>query len=222
MTMLEALKNYQQADEDGSMVLVSRQALDEAIRILGHAQGAGNSGETAQPITGPMRFDLMLEKVDAENAQNGEAFNDMRAHIWAAGASHEDADFITRMLTRKGLYLFQAEPWKRCPSTHCERRGECASPRDCTVARHSPSLPSTKPLPAARGCECGFTADACATNHCHRKQIASAGLSPVPAGYSKLPAGVVCKCFKMWRATDGSHWCCLPSTVSSTDKSGAA
>jgi hypothetical protein len=111
--------------------------------ILGVAQGVGNSGESAQPATGPMRFDLMLEKVDAENAQNGEAFNDMRAHIWAAGASHEDSDFITRMLTRKGLYLFQAEPWKRCPSTHCERRGECASPRDCTVARPTSQITST-------------------------------------------------------------------------------
>lgn len=62
-------------------------------------------------------------------------------------------------------------------------------------------------------CDCGFSSDVCETNNCHRKQIASAGLSPVPAGYSKLPDGVVCKCFKMWRATDGSHWCCLPRTV---------
>lgn len=23
--------------------------------------------------------------------------------------------------------------WKRCPSTHCERRQECASPNGCTV-----------------------------------------------------------------------------------------
>lgn len=23
--------------------------------------------------------------------------------------------------------------WARCPSTHCERRQECASPSDCTV-----------------------------------------------------------------------------------------
>lgn len=33
-----------------------------------------------------------------------------------------------------------AEPWKRCPSTHCERRGECASPHECCV----------KPKPLAR------------------------------------------------------------------------
>lgn len=30
MTFLDALKNYQQADADGVMVLVSRQACDEA------------------------------------------------------------------------------------------------------------------------------------------------------------------------------------------------
>lgn len=24
-------------------------------------------------------------------------------------------------------------PWEFCPSTHCERRGECASPGDCMV-----------------------------------------------------------------------------------------
>ena len=23
--------------------------------------------------------------------------------------------------------------WERCPSTHCERRGECASPHECSV-----------------------------------------------------------------------------------------
>lgn len=27
----------------------------------------------------------------------------------------------------------EGEPWKRCPSTHCERRQECASPSDCMV-----------------------------------------------------------------------------------------
>lgn len=31
MTFLDALRNYKQADEDGVMVLVSRQACDEAI-----------------------------------------------------------------------------------------------------------------------------------------------------------------------------------------------
>jgi hypothetical protein len=121
--------------------------LDRAVEKLegsgAPAQSSPASGEPSQPVTGPMRFDLMLEKIDGENAQNSEVFNDMRAHIWAAGASHEDADFITRMLTRKGLYIFQTEPWKRCPSTHCERRGECSGPRDCTVKCPSPSVSST-------------------------------------------------------------------------------
>lgn len=31
MDLLEALRSYQQADEDGVMVLVSRQACDEAV-----------------------------------------------------------------------------------------------------------------------------------------------------------------------------------------------
>ncbi len=26
----------------------------------------------------------------------------------------------------------------RCPSTHCERRGECASPRDCSAGKGEP------------------------------------------------------------------------------------
>lgn len=30
------------------------------------------------------------------------------------------------------------QPWKRCPSTHCERRGECASPGDCMVKSRPP------------------------------------------------------------------------------------
>jgi hypothetical protein len=63
-------------------------------------------------------------------------------------------------------------------------------------------------------CDCGFTANECEANHCHRKQIASAGLSPVPDGYSKLPVGAVCKCPKMWRDKNGGHWCCLPSPAS--------
>ena len=27
----------------------------------------------------------------------------------------------------------------RCPSTHCERRGECASPHDCTALHQAPT-----------------------------------------------------------------------------------
>jgi hypothetical protein len=82
--------------------------------------------------------------------------------------------------------------------------------REWLRSKGSPVTSTRLSPPAAPECECGFAADACATNHCHRKQIASAGLSLVPAGYSKLPDGAVCKCFKMWRDQNGDHWCCLP------------
>jgi len=29
-----------------------------------------------------------------------------------------------------------------------------------------------------------------------------------PAGYSKLPQGTACKCFKLWQDAPGSYWCC--------------
>lgn len=25
--------------------------------------------------------------------------------------------------------------WRHCPSTHCERRGECTSPHECSASR---------------------------------------------------------------------------------------
>jgi hypothetical protein len=40
--MMNALRSYKQADEDGVMVLVSRQALDEAIAALSAQQGEGS------------------------------------------------------------------------------------------------------------------------------------------------------------------------------------
>lgn len=30
------------------------------------------------------------------------------------------------------------EPWLRCPSTHCERRGECGHPKDCDATKLPP------------------------------------------------------------------------------------
>lgn len=30
--------------------------------------------------------------------------------------------------------LKYSDRWKHCPSTHCERRGECCSPHDCCLA----------------------------------------------------------------------------------------
>ncbi len=31
------------------------------------------------------------------------------------------------------LKLVPRQPWKKCPSTHCERREECTSPSECIV-----------------------------------------------------------------------------------------
>jgi hypothetical protein len=31
-----------------------------------------------------------------------------------------------------------------------------------------------------------------------------------PAGYTKLPDGMICKCAKVRRDVDGFYWCCLP------------
>ena len=42
-----------------------------------------------------------------------------------------------------GTARFYADRWEerkvaRCPSTHCERRGECASPNECVVKEPTP------------------------------------------------------------------------------------
>src|ERR1700743_3360572 len=99
-------------------------------------------------------FETAWSEVVEQESHNGELFKAMASDIWAAGASLEEADFITRMLARKGLYLFQTEPWKRCPSTDCERSGLCCSPRDCAIKvappvlavedafAHSPTMPT--------------------------------------------------------------------------------
>lgn len=128
----EQFLDYLEALTDDFAILQIRETLTERGLCIAPAP------QVPEPVAGSMRIDLMLEKIDGENAQNSEVFNEMRANIWAAGADHEEADLITRMLTRKGLYLFQTEPWKRCPSTHCERRAECSGPRDCTIKVPAP------------------------------------------------------------------------------------
>jgi hypothetical protein len=35
----------------------------------------------------------------------------------------------------------QPDRWMRCPSTHCERRGECASPNECVATLHPTQQP---------------------------------------------------------------------------------
>lgn len=101
------------------------------------------------PVTGKS-FETAWSEVVESQSQNGEAFKAMASDIWAAGASLEEADFITRMLARKGLYLFQTEPWKRCPSTHCERSGLCCSPRDCTIKQPVAGLERQAPDPTQK------------------------------------------------------------------------
>lgn len=32
-----------------------------------------------------------------------------------------------------------------------------------------------------------------------------------PAGFKRLPPDVQCRCINMWRAPDGSAWCCSPT-----------
>ncbi len=95
------------------------------------------------PATGKS-FETAWNEVAEVESKNGEAFKAMASDIWAAGATLEEADFVTRMLARKGLYLFQTEPWKRCPSTHCERSGLCCSPRDCTIKQPAPAFSKTE------------------------------------------------------------------------------
>lgn len=46
----------------------------------------------------------------------------------------EFRESIAKELAARG-----GEPWRRCPSTHCERRGECASPHECLVKSALPS-----------------------------------------------------------------------------------
>lgn len=49
------------------------------------------------------------------------------------------ADADIEMFDRAKVRAVQAlnerrsKPWLRCPSTHCERREECASPNECIV-----------------------------------------------------------------------------------------
>lgn len=38
----------------------------------------------------------------------------------------------------------QHDRWKRCPSTHCERRQECASPHDCTATGRAAAIRAAK------------------------------------------------------------------------------
>lgn len=65
----------------------------------------------ADPVEGQLSPETRLLPAAADLDDAGK---DMAAEIWAAGASREDAEFITKMLVRKGLHLDRND-WK----LHC-------------------------------------------------------------------------------------------------------
>lgn len=42
------------------------------------------------------------------------------------------ADMVRRAKAAR-IPVYEAAPWDRCPSTHCQRRGECSSPNECII-----------------------------------------------------------------------------------------
>ena len=64
--------------------------------------------------------------------------------------NYAGGDEAVRTSAREGLRF---TPWLRCPSTHCERRGECASPRDCEATKLPP--PKIALSPSQQGGENG-------------------------------------------------------------------
>lgn len=34
-----------------------------------------------------------------------------------------------------------------------------------------------------------------------------------PYNYTKLPAGIKCRCLHLWKEVDGSYWCCNPEWI---------
>jgi hypothetical protein len=51
------------------------------------------------------------------------------------GHDHADAAFRADQWEKRQ----QPDRWRRCPSTHCERRQECASPHECCAKRRLPT-----------------------------------------------------------------------------------
>lgn len=71
---LEALANYQQADADGVMVLVSRQAIDECLPILRAYLAATSAGKVAG--LGPMAAAIDRAAIKWCDKKNRETGND--------------------------------------------------------------------------------------------------------------------------------------------------
>lgn len=59
----------------------------------------------------------------------GEVFNQYRARGHDASDAAYRADQWEKRQKKRQLH----ERWALCPSTHCERRHECASPSDCSA-----------------------------------------------------------------------------------------
>jgi hypothetical protein len=72
--VLDALRNYRQADPDGVMVLVSRQALDEAIGTLSDLYALGlvaeEMGEVIQLVGKWLRFGPDHARRDGDSARS--------------------------------------------------------------------------------------------------------------------------------------------------------
>ena len=49
------------------------------------------------------------------------------------GHDHADAAFRADQWEKRQ----DVDRWRRCPSTHCERRQECASPHECCATKKS-------------------------------------------------------------------------------------
>ena len=68
----------------------------------------------------------------------------------AAKARAIEAAFDAMRRKKGGHSLKEFKPWARCPSTHCERRQECASPHECTVTMQRECILDPTALEAAR------------------------------------------------------------------------
>lgn len=64
-------------------------------------------------------------------------------NLFDAGQATEMVRYMIEGLSAASGEASGDEPWRRCPSTHCERRQECASPSDCIVK----SLPAPSEAP---------------------------------------------------------------------------
>jgi hypothetical protein len=43
-----------------------------------------------------------------------------------------------------------------------------------------------------------------------RRLVTALAQNGSPSGFKRLPIDVQCRCIRMWRAPDGSRWCCNP------------